>query len=532
MQPDLLNFKKGWMMKLDEKDQWKKYWFVLSTDRLRFYSDSVAEETSDLGGEIDLTKCFSVSECQVQRNYGFQIHTLMGTFTLSAMTAGIRRNWIQALMKNVHPGNAPDVASLPGQHITCSSPELIPKPDVTQDSASKDISVEKDPHSRTVTERRHEDHYKTFDCSEIRPQSDETDHQKPLPPLELGDLERRRRREERRRRYESMLGFSLGHTEPQQTEDGDVRALSPQLQLRMEKQIEECWRKVERSGFIPERKVLLSVYTRDSEADLKRLKEELKEELEKQRLEKEERNRRKTDEEQILQVTEGMAVCERGLAAMEECHRKVVEELRRLHQQEVERLLVEKDQLLEEESAATATAIEAIQNAHRVELQREVQRRRQSENGNTQLEEIHRQHREELASVQRELGVLSQQFSLKCLEIRHLVQALDAERRALCQCQQENQDLRSRNQVIFSSNMAHVLHVSAIFKNVYQFGLNDSEGRKLECLCESKVDVCLALGEPVVWYQSQRCREALAGGQRRRWFQKCLVPELAGSRVS
>lgn len=31
-------------------------------------------------------------------------------FTLSAMTAGIRRNWIQALMKNVHPSNAPDVA--------------------------------------------------------------------------------------------------------------------------------------------------------------------------------------------------------------------------------------------------------------------------------------------------------------------------------------------------------------------------------------------------------------------------------------
>ncbi|MEQ2184616.1 hypothetical protein GOODEAATRI_009872, partial [Goodea atripinnis] len=52
----------------------------------------------------------------------------------------------------------------------------------------------------------------------------------------------------------------------------------------------------------------------------------------------------------------------------------------------------------------------------------------------------------ELASFQRELDVLSQQFSLKCLENGHLVQALDAEMKALCQCQQENQDLRSRNQ--------------------------------------------------------------------------------------
>ena len=42
--------------------------------------------------------------------------------TLSAMTAGIRRNWIQAVMKNVRPSTAPDVArsvrSLP--HYTAS----------------------------------------------------------------------------------------------------------------------------------------------------------------------------------------------------------------------------------------------------------------------------------------------------------------------------------------------------------------------------------------------------------------------------
>lgn len=40
---------------------------------------------------------------------------------------------------------------------------------------------------------------------------------------------------------------------------------------------------------------------------------------------------------------------------MQESHLKVVEELQRRHQQEVERLLLERDQLLEEESAATAT---------------------------------------------------------------------------------------------------------------------------------------------------------------------------------
>ncbi|MEQ2261652.1 hypothetical protein XENORESO_013535, partial [Xenotaenia resolanae] len=106
--PDLLNFKKGWMVKLDEQGQWKKYWFVLTDHSLRYYKDSIAEEASDLDGEIDLSTCYNVTEYQAQRNYGFQIHE--GVHTLSAMTAGIRRNWIQAVMKNVRPSTAPDVA--------------------------------------------------------------------------------------------------------------------------------------------------------------------------------------------------------------------------------------------------------------------------------------------------------------------------------------------------------------------------------------------------------------------------------------
>lgn len=96
--------------------------------KMFFFSSSQA---SALEGEIDLTKCFSVCECQGQRNYGFQIHvgeqlrrravssgsgrsppvsapqTPNATHALSAMTAGIRQNWIRALMKNVHPGHAP-----------------------------------------------------------------------------------------------------------------------------------------------------------------------------------------------------------------------------------------------------------------------------------------------------------------------------------------------------------------------------------------------------------------------------------------
>ena len=38
------------------------------------------------------------------------LQTPQRVHTLSAMTAGIRRNWIQALMKNVRPSNAPSSA--------------------------------------------------------------------------------------------------------------------------------------------------------------------------------------------------------------------------------------------------------------------------------------------------------------------------------------------------------------------------------------------------------------------------------------
>lgn len=35
--------------------------------------------------------------------------TVSGVFTLSAMTAGIRRNWIEVLRKNIRPSSTPDL---------------------------------------------------------------------------------------------------------------------------------------------------------------------------------------------------------------------------------------------------------------------------------------------------------------------------------------------------------------------------------------------------------------------------------------
>ncbi|XP_065821096.1 protein outspread isoform X1 [Labrus bergylta] len=274
MTPDLLNFKKGWMAKLDENEQPKKYWFVLSMNSLRFYRDSLAEESSDLEGEIKLTKCFKVSEFHVQRNYGFQIHTPDGVFTLSTMTAGMRRSWIQALMRNLHPANTPDVTSLPGLQV---SSEHLLRPDLTHDSSS----AEKDEIKHVcVTQRRREGRYRTFDWVGFRSQDSNPETkacqdtqskpgQEPDPQrTEAGSSEERRRsREERRRRYESVLGFTL----------------SPESQQKTEEEVEECWRKVETSFFRSENSVAVFSESRDSEEQLEQFRtmvEDLKAQLE------------------------------------------------------------------------------------------------------------------------------------------------------------------------------------------------------------------------------------------------------------
>ncbi|XP_046722345.1 myosin phosphatase Rho-interacting protein isoform X3 [Silurus meridionalis] len=159
--PDLLNFKKGWMTRLGEDGKWRKHWFVLTNQSLRFYRDSVAEEAADLDGEINLSTCYDITDFPVQRNYGFQIHTKDGVFTLCAMTSGIRRNWIEAVKKNVQTSVAPDV--------TCSVPSKVPMGmdlECKYPFVSNSCTEEKERRS-SVAERRKEGRYKTFDWSEF-----------------------------------------------------------------------------------------------------------------------------------------------------------------------------------------------------------------------------------------------------------------------------------------------------------------------------------------------------------------------------
>ncbi|XP_077474616.1 uncharacterized protein LOC144088190 isoform X2 [Stigmatopora argus] len=235
--PDLSECKKGWLVKLDEDTQWRKYWFVLFADRLTFYKDILAEEASEQEGQVDLSESFKVSEQQVHKNYGLQIHTPRGVCTLSAMTAGIRRNWIQALLKNRRA--APDVSGLSGLAGGGGDPkpDSLPKECTTRDRLPK---------PRSVLERKREGRYKTFDWADFRPPavsaetSDVARSATPpsLSPAPCGDLEKKRRREARRRRFESILGLPPGREVM-----GDAAAAAT-----LKHQMEACWKQVERKN--------------------------------------------------------------------------------------------------------------------------------------------------------------------------------------------------------------------------------------------------------------------------------------------
>ncbi|XP_032358205.1 protein outspread isoform X1 [Etheostoma spectabile] len=301
MTPDLLNFKKGWMVKLDEQSQWKKYWFVLTDHSLRYYKDSIAEEASDLDGEMDLSTCYNVTEYQAQRNYGFQIHTQEGVHTLSAMTAGIRRNWIQAVMKNVRPSTAPDVASSTEDHG--SSPfEGLLRPDITQDSLSSEASsVERESTPGVIKsrarDRRREGRSKTFDWAEFRPIAQALAQQRAQEAeslqLDLVELERSRRREERRKRYESVTSSPVEQTAVKEAGRTDCESgegveqsdsLAPtslERQQRVEEVIEQHWQQVEKTPIREERRVPLPATAQSREAvELEQLLENYKQGIE------------------------------------------------------------------------------------------------------------------------------------------------------------------------------------------------------------------------------------------------------------
>ncbi|XP_008567979.1 PREDICTED: TRIO and F-actin-binding protein [Galeopterus variegatus] len=458
--PDLLNFKKGWMSILDEPGEWKKHWFVLTDSSLKYYRDSTAEEADELDGEIDLRSCTDVTEFAVQRNYGFQIHTKDAVYTLSAMTSGIRRNWIEALRKTVRPTSAPDVTKL----SDCNKENTL-------HSYSTQKGSQKMGEQRVGSEvigrggpRKADGQRQSLDYVELSPLTQGSPQRARTPArtserlAKQGELERdlAQRSEERRKWFEA----TDSRTPETSTGEGLRRGLGAPLtedqQRRLSEEIEKKWQELEKLPLRENKRVPLTALLNQSRGEhqgppsnsqeaLEKEVQSLRSQLEAWRLQGEapQNAPRSQEDSHIPPGYISQEACERSLAEMESSHQQVMGELQRHHDRELQRLQQEKERLLAEETAATAAAIEAMKKAYQEELSRQLSKTRSLQQG---PDDLRKQHQSDVEALKRELQVLSEQYSQKCLEIGALTRQAEEREHTLQCCQQEGQELLRHNQ--------------------------------------------------------------------------------------
>ncbi|CAO2601634.1 TRIO and F-actin-binding protein [Lemmus lemmus] len=441
--------------------QWKKHWFVLTDSSLKYYRDSTAEEADELDGEIDLRSCTDVTEYAVQRNYGFQIHTKDAIYTLSAMTSGIRRNWIEALRKTVRPTSAPDVTKL----SDCNKENTL-RGYGTQKGSLK-IGEQ-----RTGSEvigrggpRKVDGPRQSLDYVELSPLTPSSPQRvrtlsrsTPERPTKHEDLERdlAQRSEERRKWFES----TDSRTPETPSGNGPRRGLGAPLtddqQSRLSEEIEKKWQELEKLPLRENKRVPLTALLNqglseqrgspsDSHEALEKEVQSLRAQLEAWRLRGEapQNAPRPQDDSHIPPGYISQEACERSLAEMESSHQQVMEQLQRHHERELQRLQQEKEWLLAEETAATASAIEAMKKAYQEELSRELSKTRSLQQG---PDGLRKQHQLDMEALKQELQVLSERYSQKCLEIGALTQQAEEREHTLRRCQQEGQELLRHNQ--------------------------------------------------------------------------------------
>ncbi|XP_061829541.1 TRIO and F-actin binding protein b isoform X2 [Nerophis lumbriciformis] len=421
-QPDLLNFKKGWMSKLDESGEWKKHWFVLTDAGLKYYRDSSAEEKDDLDGEIDLKSCEKVSEFDVEKNYGFQIQTRDSSFTLSAMTAGIRRNWIEVLKKCIRPSSTPDLTQLPdsGSDKENSHTRFQPTPR-RPPSHHADVPSEVPP-----TQRR-------FDYVELS-----------LVPASSGQLSANQRqtgegprREQGQWQEERARDTTSSQWEAVLSRKGTGGGVNSRL--RMEDEIEKKWAEFERMP-------LKENPTAGSRPSGQLANEALQREVAslRQQLEQLQRGGGGGGGKGTRAPCGTDGPCSRGLAAVERAHRQAMQELQRQHERQMTALETEKKMLLLEEIQDTARVMEALRKKHKEDLESEVEKVKRLSSGDPKT--LRDQQQVESQALQRELTGLSERYSQKCLELNRAEQNNAERERELRRKESNLEQLRKENQ--------------------------------------------------------------------------------------
>ncbi|XP_076026514.1 myosin phosphatase Rho-interacting protein-like [Genypterus blacodes] len=469
---------KGWISRLDEHGEWRKHWFVLSDSWLRYYRDSEAEESDDMDGEIDLTSCVDVSDCDVENKYGFEIHTKRAVFTLSATTSRIRRNWVklvkQAIQNSTHqsdtssrkenPLSRRPSSCQPPARLTCRDAGFETTADPTKSTNTADhhqnnctdgdLSSDLSPASQRKAgegwdheqAKRLEERNKWFEegvpFGEMGSRWDLMELKKgsvPVPVIETLDSEVSMKWAELEGlSFTEMSAQSIIGAQTQQS--SSAQALQPQTHLSNPEEMDQC--------------------ITDSQTDLSSSYEALpsingvqtSHSYTAGALQKETRSLRQ-QVESIKKERAAMGIevdspcgpeapCRARLETMEAAHWKTLQDLEEEHTREIRELEIERDRVLQEESQAAGKAMEALRAAHREELERT----RRSAGGTAHVDTLFIGQMPQAGVLHTELDVLSECYSQKCLELSRTEQGGKSRETELCVKEREIEQLRRENQ--------------------------------------------------------------------------------------
>ncbi|XP_030594853.1 TRIO and F-actin-binding protein-like [Archocentrus centrarchus] len=490
------------MSKLDEHGKWRKHWFVLGDTSLKYYRDSEAEESDDLDGEIDLTSCMNVSDCDVEKNYGLQIQTKGAVFILSAVTSRIRRNWLkllkQAIQHNTHQSDTGSEkenplsrrlsSCQPPAQFTCKDSGYEPATSTStttaanshqtktyHQAADRDLGADLSPASQREEgegwdreqAKRLEERNKWFEeglrFSEMGSRWESMELKKgsvPVPVIETIDFEVNRKWAEfETMSVQDMSAQSLIGAQAYQssTPQASASLLTPQTDHSSP---EEANQSVPGSKNNTSNIKEAPSSINGAQTTQMNIAEALQKEAVslREQVESIKKERAAMDIEMESPCGPG-APCRARLEAMEVAHRKALQELQENHAKEIRMLEEEKDRMLQEESQAAAKAMEALRAAHREELERELERARKLFGGAAHVDSPYQGKitrafvcvRPQADILHTELDVLSERYSQKCLELSRTEQnsksresELGHKEKELEQLRRENQDLKAK----------------------------------------------------------------------------------------
>ncbi|XP_057717586.1 TRIO and F-actin binding protein b isoform X2 [Corythoichthys intestinalis] len=391
------------------------------------------------------------------------IQTQEAVFTLSAMTAGIRRNWIEVLKKCIRPRTSPDITQLPDSSSdkeNCHTRLQLP----SRRPPSRHAEV---PSEVPTAQRR-------FDYVELSPVPAASSHTQ-VNPREIGEG----------RQLDKTQDATSSQWEAVLSRKGTGGGVNQRL--RMEDEIERKWAEFERMPLKEKPAVRSHPVSQSANEALQREVASLR-----QQLAQLQQGGRRGGDGGVKDGCGPDGPCGRSLTAMDRAHRQAMEELQRQHDRQMAELEMEKNRLLLEEIQDMSQVMEALKKNHKQELEREVEKVNRLSSGLLDPQSMRMQQQAETQSLQRELSGLSERYSQKCLELNRAEQNNAERERELSQMERDLELLKKENQNLKDRLAEEILRMRCINTDL---GSNDTKNGRT---CE--LEVLLKVKEKEIEY--------------------------------